>query len=87
MHLGVYVGLPKAMPFDAVLSEFGVTRFYAPRGHVGERKAPITVGRSAANYVHAYIPGQYPKEARPMMNSLSYRVTYLLASLLNATRT
>src|SRR6266704_1101450 len=49
IHLGV-VSLKKAMCLDSVLPEFGVTHFYAPRGQVGERKAPITVGRSAANY-------------------------------------
>src|SRR5260370_17373840 len=49
IHLCV-VSLKKAVPLDAVLPEFGVTHFYAPRGQVGERKAPITVGPSAANY-------------------------------------
>src|SRR5260370_15022649 len=54
IHLCV-VSLKKAVPLDAVLPEFGVTHFYAPRGQVGERKAPITVGRSAANYGRKHI--------------------------------
>jgi len=49
IHLGV-VSLKKAMPLDAVQPEFGVTHFYAPRGQVGERKSPIAIWRSAANY-------------------------------------
>ena len=49
-HLSGCVGLPQTVPLYAVQPEFGVTHFYAPRGQVGERKTPIAIGRSAANY-------------------------------------
>src|SRR6266446_5731111 len=50
IHLGVYVGLLKAMPFDAMLPEFVVASLYAPRGEIRKRKSPVTIWRSAANY-------------------------------------
>src|SRR6202021_1719442 len=54
-HLSVCVVLPHVVPLDAMLPEFFIAPLYAPRGHVGQREAPITIWRSTSNYARSHL--------------------------------